>query len=60
MLLGWGLIHVASTFGVLTSRYRGIRVRAEHDNHALLVHISEKEEGGGTTLALDQALARGR
>src|SRR5664280_390807 len=44
MLLGWGLIHVASTFGVLTSRYRGIRVRAEHDNHALLVHISAKEE----------------
>jgi hypothetical protein len=36
------------------------RVRAEHDNHELLVHISEKEEIGGTTLALDQTLARGR
>jgi hypothetical protein len=31
------------------------RVRAEHDNHTLLVHVSDEHGGGWTTLALDRA-----
>jgi hypothetical protein len=31
------------------------RVRVEHDNHTLLVHISDEHGGGWTTLALDRA-----
>jgi hypothetical protein len=31
------------------------RVRAEHDDHTLLVHVSDEHGGGWTTLALDRA-----
>jgi hypothetical protein len=31
------------------------RVRVEHDNHTLLVHVSDERGGGWTTLALDRA-----
>ena len=31
------------------------RVRVEHDNHTLLVHISDEDGGGWTTVALDRA-----
>jgi hypothetical protein len=31
------------------------RVRVEHDNHTLLVHISDEHGGGWTALALDRA-----
>jgi hypothetical protein len=31
------------------------RARVEHDNHTLLVHISDEYGGGWTTLALDRA-----
>jgi hypothetical protein len=27
----------------------------EHDNHTLLVHVSDEDGGGWTTLALDRA-----
>jgi hypothetical protein len=30
------------------------RVRVEHDNHTLLVHISDEEGRGWTTLAIDR------
>ena len=30
------------------------RVRVEHDNHTLLVHISDEEGKGWTTIALDR------
>lgn len=30
------------------------RVRVEHDNHTLLVHVSDEDGGGWTTLALDR------
>jgi len=30
------------------------RVRVEHDNHTLLVHISDEDGGGWTTVALDR------
>jgi len=31
------------------------RVRVEHDNHTLLIHISDEDGGGWTTVALDRA-----
>ena len=31
------------------------RVRVEHDNHTLLVHVSDEDGGGWTTFALDRA-----
>ncbi len=31
------------------------RVRVEHDNHTLLVHISDEDGGGWTTVALDRS-----
>jgi hypothetical protein len=30
------------------------RVRVEHDNHTLLVHVSDEDGGGWTTLAIDR------
>jgi hypothetical protein len=30
------------------------RVRVEHDNHTLLVHISDEDGGGWTTVAIDR------
>jgi hypothetical protein len=30
-------------------------VRVEHDNHTLLVHISDEDGGGWTTVAIDRA-----
>jgi hypothetical protein len=31
------------------------RVRVEHDNHTLLVHVSDEDGGGWTTIAIDRA-----
>ena len=31
------------------------RVRVEYDNHTLLVHVSDEDGGGWTTIALDRA-----
>lgn len=31
------------------------RVRVEHDNHTLLVHISDEDGRGWTTIAIDRA-----
>ncbi len=31
------------------------RVRVEYDNHTLLVHISDEDGGGWTTVAIDRA-----
>ncbi|MGE5292196.1 MAG: hypothetical protein ACM3ML_34425 [Micromonosporaceae bacterium] len=31
------------------------RLRVEHDNHTLLIHISDEDGGGWTTVALDRA-----
>lgn len=31
------------------------RVRVEHDRHTLLVHVSDEDGGGWTTLAIDRA-----
>lgn len=31
------------------------RVRVEHDNHTLLVHVSDEGGGGWTTIAIDRA-----
>ncbi len=31
------------------------RVRVEHDQHTLLVHVSDEDDGGWTTLAIDRA-----
>jgi hypothetical protein len=41
------------------------RVRVEHDAHTLLVHLSEEDGGGWTTIAVDRetrrwAVAQGR
>lgn len=30
------------------------RVRVEHDNHTLLVHVSDEDGGGWTTVAIDR------
>lgn len=40
------------------------RLRAEHDDHTLLIHLSNEGEGGWTTIAVDRttrhwALAQG-
>jgi len=32
----------------------GHRVRVEHDNHTLLVHISDEDGSGWTTVAIDR------
>jgi hypothetical protein len=32
----------------------GHRVRVEQDNHTLLVHISDEDGGGWTTVAIDR------
>ena len=48
------------------SRVRGLheeanpshRVRVEHDRHTLLVHLSDEEGTGWTTLAVDRATRR--
>lgn len=31
------------------------RVRVEHDKHTLLVHVSDEDGGGWTTMAIDRA-----
>ncbi|HEY7144874.1 MAG TPA: hypothetical protein VH637_11545 [Streptosporangiaceae bacterium] len=31
------------------------RVRVEHDNHTLLVHVSDEDGSGWTTIAIDRA-----
>jgi hypothetical protein len=31
------------------------RVRVEYDNHTLLVHVSDEDGGGWTTIAIDRA-----
>jgi hypothetical protein len=31
------------------------RVRVEHDKHTLLVHVSDEDGGGWTTIAIDRA-----
>lgn len=30
------------------------RVRVEHDNHTLLIHVSDEDGGGWTTVAIDR------
>jgi hypothetical protein len=31
------------------------RLRVEHDDHTLLIHLSEEDGGGWTTIAVDRA-----
>lgn len=33
----------------------GHRVRVEHDSHTLLIHLSDEDGGGWTTMAVDRA-----
>lgn len=34
------------------------RVRVEHDDHTLLIHLSDEDGGGWTTVAIDRATRR--
>lgn len=41
--------------GLCEEGNRKHRVRVEHDNHTLLVHVSDEDGGGWTTIAIDRA-----